>query len=318
MILDIRDLSSSILWFLACQTWYTLICSIITMISTSFFTYFDALEKLAAPLDWTLVSFTVILPAVVFLAAAFQRRERALDALSSAKLRLTSLHVLYGLWSASSPNAPSAEMSGHLADLAAELESFLLPPRFYSQYYPYLGFRSAMLQIALDRSRHEQRRRALLAGMASCVAALAKEANLDGAREIHLHDGVRELGLACQRLADVKEFRTPQGVRSLTRVYVGLVVPIFFGPYWAWVAQQTNFGFAFFFSVIMEMALVGVMNAAISLEDPFDNLGMDGVFVPEALFEIQHDLDAALGRTHEAPEDEENADAPVTIPTDTL
>lgn len=42
-----------------------------------------------------------------------------------------------------------------------------------------------------------------------------------------------------------------QGVRSLTRFYLVLFLPIFFGPYWAWVSQQTNFGFSFFFSILV-------------------------------------------------------------------
>ena len=42
-----------------------------------------------------------------------------------------------------------------------------------------------------------------------------------------------------------------QGVRSLTRFYLVLFLPIFFGPYWSWVAQTTDFGFAFFFSILV-------------------------------------------------------------------
>ena len=62
---------------------------------------------------------------------------------------------------------------------------------------------------------------------------------------------VARLALLLERLANVKEFRTPQGVRSMSRLYVALIIPIFFGPYWGWVQQRINYGFAFFFSIMV-------------------------------------------------------------------
>lgn len=35
------------------------------------------------------------------------------------------------------------------------------------------------------------------------------------------------------------------------------------------------------------IALVGVLNLSLSLEDPFDNTGMDGIYIDEALFEVE-------------------------------
>ncbi len=37
----------------------------------------------------------------------------------------------------------------------------------------------------------------------------------------------------------------------------------------------------------LSIALVGVLNLALSLEDPFDNSGMDGIFIDEALYEVE-------------------------------
>lgn len=86
-----------------------------------------------------------------------------------------------------------------------------------------------------------------------------------------------------------------QGVRSLSRFYLILFLPVFFGPYWSWVAELTNFGFSFFFSILvhyvptllpwcpclvptnqlrtalldclqLQMAVTGLVNVTISLE----------------------------------------------------
>ena len=37
----------------------------------------------------------------------------------------------------------------------------------------------------------------------------------------------------------------------------------------------------------LALALVVLLNAAISLEDPFDNVGLDGIYIDEALSDVQ-------------------------------
>jgi hypothetical protein len=140
---------------------------------------------------------------------------------------------------------------------------------------------------------------------------------------LQLHDRNQQLTFSIQRMSNIKEYRTPQvipcallctalhpvaanpalnsrcvprllqGIRSLSRFYLILFVPIFFGPYWAWVADQTNFGFSFFFSILvsdlgyqsrveaplllqwltaascllqLQLAVTGIVNVTISLE----------------------------------------------------
>lgn len=39
----------------------------------------------------------------------------------------------------------------------------------------------------------------------------------------------------------------------MARFYVCLFIPIFFGPYWAWVSKMLGFGFCFFFSILVRM-----------------------------------------------------------------
>ena len=41
-----------------------------------------------------------------------------------------------------------------------------------------------------------------------------------------------------------------------------------------------------------ELALVTLLNAAMALEDPFDNMGLDGIYLDEALYEVEQVLSA--------------------------
>ena len=42
--------------------------------------------------------------------------------------------------------------------------------------------------------------------------------------------------------------------------------------------------------VQLNLALVGLLNVSLALEDPFDNQGLDGIYVDEALFEAEQVL----------------------------
>ena len=37
----------------------------------------------------------------------------------------------------------------------------------------------------------------------------------------------------------------------------------------------------------INLALVGLLNVSLALEDPFDNQGLDGIYIDEALFEAE-------------------------------
>jgi len=84
----------------------------------------------------------------------------------------------------------------------------------------------------------------------------------------------------------MKEFGTPQGIRAMVRCYVCLIIPLFFAPYWASISSQSDFAVAFFTSCALQMAMTGLLNVAITLEDPFDNVGLCGILVDEQIYEI--------------------------------
>ena len=51
------------------------------------------------------------------------------------------------------PHAPLRHLQEALAVTVDAMRAYFLPVRFYSRYYPYMGFRSAMVHIALERTR---------------------------------------------------------------------------------------------------------------------------------------------------------------------
>lgn len=289
MLLDLRDISSSLFWFLTVQTWLTLWSFLITLISVVFFSFYTENGKeLSAPLDWVLICFVAVLPSVGFLWIAYMRRERALDELAKVRVLMLGIFTAHRDWvpAVSRPPGHLQAVQEAIAIIVDAMQAYFTPVRFYSRWYPYFGYRSAMVHIALERTRQMRRISSSMEQLEAATLAL-HDTSVPPQLVAQLHDRTLQLQLAIQRMANIKEYRTPQGVRSLCRFFLLFFMPVFFGPYWSWVHVQTNFAFAFFFSILLQIAVTGLVNATIALEDPFANNAMDGVFIEEALYEIE-------------------------------
>ena len=78
------DISGAIVNFVLAQGWYSVINLVITIAANSFYTYLG-FAAVAAELDFTVISFVVLLPLVLSVFHALQRRNSALNDLSLGK-----------------------------------------------------------------------------------------------------------------------------------------------------------------------------------------------------------------------------------------
>lgn len=255
------------------------------MCAVCFFSFYKGRDHLAAPIDFNFVGFTVVLPLVGFIWIAYQRRERSLGYLSDCKCLMIGIINAFVHWN--SVDGPLLEAQAAISSLISAMHNYFLPGRFYSRRYPYLGYKSAMVQIALDRARALRQFRESIAALGTAVVTARTLNALPSHLEATLHDRILQLSMSVERMSNVKEFGTSQGVRTMARIYICVIIPLFYGPYWAWINSQTDFSLGFFSSIVIQLALTGTLNAALALEDPFDNDGLDGIFIDEQLYEVE-------------------------------
>jgi hypothetical protein len=309
-ILDLRDIGSSLFWFLSLQSWLTFWSCIINIVSLVFFNFYKS-KGLATPVDLVVIEIVVVVPLIGFIWLLHQRRDKCLDLLSEVKtgflflIRRVSDELAVQLLTATeqatnektmntskSFSLQQSDAKVHLivqrtknsvSKVLTGMHEYFLPSRFYSTRYPYLGYKSAMVQIALDRSKWQRQIRRGLEELDGIARSLEVSSSERGA----LLDMVYRLHTSIDKLCNAKEFGTPQGIRAMVRCYTTLIIPLFFAPYWAFVSQSADFAVAFFVSLAFQVALIGLLNVAITLEDPFDNVGMCGIFIDEQLFEVE-------------------------------
>jgi hypothetical protein len=125
-----------------------------------------------------------------------------------------------------------------------------------------------------------------------------KEAGLPGNEAARINQYHSLLLKEWEVVRCIKNYRTPTGLRAFARLYI-LVHPVFVGPYYAWVAGagrdssdnwpfQTSLSFAIALAIFTAVAMQGLFNVEVGLEDPFDESeGLDNVRVGIIFREIE-------------------------------
>jgi len=72
---------------------------------------------------------------------------------------------------------------------------------------------------------------------------------------------------------------------SWHRLFI-LINPVIYGPFFAWVASQTHLAFGIVFAIVTGMTMIGLLNVEVGLEDPFSQVGLDGIRTAKLFSEI--------------------------------
>jgi len=252
------------------------------------------LDSISASMDWNLVSMAVIFPISQCIGWAFSRREQALQLLGTITALMTRL------WSANHTWVVKND-AGKLVPLVDLLDQ----PEARADYHELYGSLLASLVAYLDHSRYTRARHALglfgadrnhlerkglalevkihFDGHLSRLQALIQEMKargLNGGEAHRLDSYVSQIGIAFDQVTMIKEYRTPQIFRAFSRVYV-LLMPFMYGPYYAALAEEaggkrfgeTGFTLAAIFAVAVQLAVSGLVNLLVGLEDPFSSRG---------------------------------------------
>jgi len=283
-------IASFILAFRALMSYDAVLGVGLSVVSVYVFCNDNALDPVAASLDWNLVSMAVIFPISQCIGWAFSRREGALQLLGTITALLTRLWSAKHTWVVKNGagklvplidllDQPEARADYH--DLYSSLLGSLVA---YLDHSRYTRARHALGLFGADRNLLERKAVALelklqFDGHLSRVQAMVQELKargLNGGEAHRLDSYVSQVGIAFDQLTMIKEYRTPQIFRAFSRVYV-LLMPFMYGPYYADLAEQAGgkklgepgFALAVIFAVAVQLAVSGLVNLLVGLEDPF-------------------------------------------------
>lgn len=240
---QLRDIGSSFFYLCMMQTSSTIFSVLLTIIAYFFFAYSkDTPIALSQGTLWSSVGFLIFLPSLGLVGWTFARREQALRSVATVKSLTLWIYLSHRDWV-----PPECLPDGHLAavqqtlfNILGEMRGYLLPPRYYSTTFPYTGVRHKMMGIAQDRAKYVRRIASNFKKLSQYNEPL-RRAGLDYAGLSKLTEYYMQLHHAFEEMANVKEYRTPLSLRTLTRFYLTVVIPLFFGPFYATATTSTAF-----------------------------------------------------------------------------
>jgi hypothetical protein len=94
-----------------------------------------------------------------------------------------------------------------------------------------------------------------------------------------------------EKLRTVKQYRSPQALRSFARLF-SVFLPPFYAPYYGQMARDLNsLAMAIAFSIVTSVALTSLFESIYQMEDPFIGIiALDGIDVQQEL-EVQFHQD---------------------------
>eukprot|EP00192_Tetraselmis_astigmatica_P004473 CAMPEP_0117667504 /NCGR_PEP_ID=MMETSP0804-20121206/11010_1 /TAXON_ID=1074897 /ORGANISM="Tetraselmis astigmatica, Strain CCMP880" /LENGTH=469 /DNA_ID=CAMNT_0005475251 /DNA_START=193 /DNA_END=1602 /DNA_ORIENTATION=- len=272
---------------LAHGSWLTAIVVSTAAGFTVFYTLFDG-GSMAAKLDWQFVSFALVFPVTFFLAETWRRRERALSKMAGIKSLSLWLYLAHRDWLHQDkvPEGHLEKVKIVLVRMLCDLHGYITLRRLTTRdLYFAVGQNKHFMQFEAKR-RAWRREMYVQMKLLSRLCENMKDYGLPTNEASRINQYHSLLMRDVEEVMNIKDYRTPQGIRSFTRVYV-ILIWVMFGSYYAWVAQQTgSLAFAVCLAITSSMALAGLIKVSMSMEDPFESIGVDDVRTSRDLAEV--------------------------------
>jgi len=284
--------------------------------STLFYLHYkredEGVPYLASKLDFSTLSIAIVFPLTFSIQQAFSRRENALVALGDFKALLCNIHLALVTWDFTpgcGVSKPPTKWSGRqylphdfedqchamATSCLNELIDYLRAPVVTRARHMVLGGYKAKAKIGWDTERMVAERIECLIEKSFELVEILKERGLPGNEAARINQYNMFLQQRFEKLRNFKWYRTPQATRSFGRVYI-LVLPWFYGPYFAYISIETNQLFSIVLSCLTSIVLIGLINVQRSLEDPFTEEGIDTIHVRYDLKTTRRFIDAQLER----------------------
>jgi hypothetical protein len=82
--------------------------------------------------------------------------------------------------------------------------------------------------------------------------------------------------ISFESIKHIYQYRTPRTLKAFSSLFI-FIIPILYGPYFAFQAENMSFGLEYITPVLLSSILVSLENIQEHLENPFDQVGEDDV-----------------------------------------
>ena len=231
----------------------TLVISSLAVASTAICIHY----KYEADFPLTLVAMSIVFPIVFSIGGAYKRREEALKRYAEIKGYLRAIYFVSRDW-LDNPKPQNVEkMRVIIHDFFEHFRSMFSSPKEQledNEKLIYEDFSKISLYI-----KNELRGEGLSSGECS-----------------RTNQYLQKMMISFEGVKHIFQYRTPRTLRSFSNLFIKLL-PILYGPYFAFQAEEMSYGLEYVIPVLLTMILVSLDNIQEHLENPFDQVGEDDI-----------------------------------------
>jgi hypothetical protein len=231
----------------------TLVISGLAVASTAVCIHF----KYEAEFPLTIVAISIIFPIVFSIGGAYKRREAALKEYAAIKGYLRAIYFVSRDWIDSPKPQNVTKMTNIISDFFNNFRIMFTSPKselIENEKRVYDNFSDFSLYI-----KHELREEGLSSGECS-----------------RTNQYLQKMMISFESIKHIYQYRTPRTLRAFSSLFIK-VLPIIYGPYFAFKAEEMSWGLEFVIPILLTMILVSLENIQEHLENPFDQVGEDDI-----------------------------------------
>ncbi|CAK9007331.1 Uncharacterized protein SCF082_LOCUS9411 [Durusdinium trenchii] len=245
---------------------------------------------LASKLDFSILAFAVVFPLTFLMQQAYTRREGALTALATLRAVLIHISMSTLMWDFAEINTKrwkgretlpknfNTRVRDAHCELLHLLYHFLSLPTVSKARNQVFPVHKERLRKVHDLQNSLSQQFAVNFREMYDLVEVLKAHGLPGNEAARINQYHWFVQREFEFLKQFKYYRTPQATRSFGRVYL-LVLPWFFGPYFAWVAglgetSEANYGFALALAGFTFLVLLGLINSGRNMVSGGRRLGV--------------------------------------------
>lgn len=231
----------------------TLLISALAVTSTALCIHF----KFEAEFPLTLVAMSIVFPIVFSIGGAYKRREAALREYAAIKGYLRAIYFVSRDWLDNPKPENVTKMKNIIHDFFSNLRHTFTNPKtdlVKNEGKIYEDFSKISLFI-----KHELRNEGLSAGECS-----------------RTNQYLQKMMISFESIKHIYQYRTPRTLKAFSSLFI-FILPIIYGPYFAFMAEEMSWGLEFVTPVLLTMILVSLENIQEHLENPFDQIGEDDI-----------------------------------------
>ncbi|MBW2617657.1 MAG: hypothetical protein JRC92_02120 [Deltaproteobacteria bacterium] len=243
---------NKIRYFLGIIDLQTIIVTALALASTFFCRRFN----LAAEMPTGLIGVAIIFPIVFSINAAYRRREEALRYFASYKAHALALYYAHRDWVPEGRPDQAERGRGLIQEILAATDRYFTATESEREE----RFRELYHIFSQTSASHEKLR---AAGVPANEVSRANQY-------------LRAMMIELERMRNILLYRTPKSLRAYSWVFLNCF-PIFFGPYFAYLAAEYYVSLGYGVAALYSLVLVSLDNIQEGLENPFDQVGADDI-----------------------------------------